>query len=609
MINNSKDIKNNKNKIKTNLKSNKDKSIYTDLLNFEDQMKINNIDIVNNINTDKKDKKYKKNKKDKKYEKNKKDKKDKKDNIKKNIHKTKSNIHEGDKTSNFINNMQEQVQNLKQNPNKNFHQNINPLIANEIIWYSDDLDSVELEQKFSEKFKPTKNNLEQNDLEQNDLEQNNLEQNDFIINLKETNYNFYFKPNDEDNYEDNKTIETVSKEIKEFLSIINYPTKSADATIVYLTYIDEIKSIEVRNYNLFSLISSNVEKLTKNFIYRINETVNNADYSTYNYYYDVTEDQREKLYMMLKKSQNEDTNRLKKTNIISSTKIIEKIIYKIPTMNDHHSFTQDYKNCLLPCVKINNNIFKWDENNNLNYSSYKLQNYIGMSFLDFIIFIKDGKKYSPEKVDFYIGDSYIKTTYKELVVGSESNKEKKYNMTFFPFPLIAQKIKIIITDVNEIDQVLFSISHETVNLNLLDHCLFLQNNNSKNTNIKLTSFDGLSNTSEILYEGIESDIKITDFYGYYTDIRIVCENIKDNIKNISCTNTDITLLKDIPIQLLIVNDNIITCTTNPNPEEHNTFTGFKIDQDNQLEINLEKKNPNANIKIYGNKLILIDNYI
>jgi hypothetical protein len=125
----------------------------------------------------------------------------------------------------------------------------------------------------------------------------------------------------------------------------------------------------------------------------------------------------------------------------------------------------------------------------------------------------------------------------------------------------------------------------------------------------LTSFDGLSNTSEILYEGIESDIKITDFYGYYTDIRIVCENIKDNIKNISCTNTDITLLKDIPIQLLIINDNIITCTINPNPEGHNIFTGFKIDQDNQVEINLEKKNPNANIKIYGNKLILIDNYI
>ena len=39
---------------------------------------------------------------------------------------------------------------------------------------------------------------------------------------------------------------------------------------------------------------------------------------------------------------------------------------------------------------------------------------------------------------------------------------------------------------------------------------------------------------------------------------------------------------------------------------NNFYTGFKIDENNFLEIELDKKSQDTDIKIYGNKIIILD---
>ena len=366
--------------------------------------------------------------------------------------------------------------------------------------------------------------------------------------------------------------------------------------IIYLTYIDEIKSINIDKKNILKLFENNVNTLSKNFCNQLNKIIClNFNHNT----------ELEKLSLIIKKKLEKKINTI---NVISSTKLIDDSLCKNPNMTFttkiYKSFV-DCKQCILPCLKINDNIFEWDINYDPNYSSYKLLNNLGVSFLSSIIFIKDGEKYYPEKVDLYIQDKYIKTIYRELIVGSDTNKfndfntsinEKNYNITNSPFSLLSiSKIKIIITDANKIDQTLFSILYEKAEFHL------------KKLNIY---YDGLCETHEILYTGNQSKIKITDLYGYYTDIRIVCNDLKNNIKTISLKNTDVTILKDIPVQLLKINDNIIgfSFIMNSNYYSTNVNTGFKIDQNNTLEIELDKKSQDVDIKIYGNKIILL-NYI
>ena len=121
---------------------------------------------------------------------------------------------------------------------------------------------------------------------------------------------------------------------------------------------------------------------------------------------------------------------------------------------------------------------------------------------------------------------------------------------------------------------------------------------------KKQPFDFISTTHELLYSGIESNIVICDDitkYGYYQNIWIICENINENIETLGMTNTDITLFKDIPMQIMSLNSNSF---------EYNLklgdffLSGIKINYENPLEIILRKK-PDIEIKIYGTKLMIL----
>ena len=641
--NNLKKIKNKtdtENKSENKLKSRKSDNIkskftFSDLLNFEDELKIiENIDIQNNISLEKKEKDKRKRKNDK------------------NISKDKNKL-ELDKNKLELD--KDIVKN--NNLNKNFHNNINPLIKNEVIWYSDDLDSDELEKKFSEKFKKLENNkldsqkifvnnkIDKEELNSDELEkkfsekkikklENIFDNNGLVIEDNEVKINdkkIYDKFDDykDDNYIDNdfidddydEQIQKTSKEIKEFLSInvnnINANYIDRSIVIIYLTHIDEIKSINIKKIkDIFKLIENNDNALSKNFCNHIYKYIG-IEFHSYNDFNNLNNNDNnnyfDKIKIIIEKKLEKKENKQENINLISSTKLIDDILCKNPTLTltkKVHSEIVDCKQCILPCLKINDNIFEWDTNCDPNYSSYKLLNNLGISFLSSIIFIKDGEKYYPEKVDIYIQDKYIKSIYKELIVGLDSNfkksnyfnssiEEKEYNITNSPLPLLTNsKIKIIITDTNKIDQTLFSVYYEKADIHL-----------KKNLNIKKELFDGLCETHDILYTGNQSNIKITDLHGYYTDIRIVCDDIKNNIKSISLKNTDVTILKDIPIKLFQIKNNIIGFSSRLNSDfSNNKFhIGFKIDQENTLEIELNKIHEDIDVKIYGKKLILLDN--
>ena len=90
---------------------------------------------------------------------------------------------------------------------------------------------------------------------------------------------------------------------------------------------------------------------------------------------------------------------------------------------------------------------------------------------------------------------------------------------------------------------------------------------------------------------------------------MLCEDFENKIKSISLTNSDLCILKDVPVSLLGINKNLFGYGFAPNNFNKNAIPGFKIDLDNWIDIKLEKIIPDSGIKIYGKKLVLLENNI
>ena len=166
----------------------------------------------------------------------------------------------------------------------------------------------------------------------------------------------------------------------------------------------------------------------------------------------------EKLENLCTKLVNKDKDRI---NIISSTKLIDDMLCKNSTVTltkRNYREIIDCKQCILPCINIQPNIFEWDVNIDPNYSSHLLLNNIGISYLSKILFIYNEEQYFPEKVDIYLNNKHCKTMYKDLIIGSDStqsnmfnnsSQKKYYCLTDSPFPLSQNiKVKIVINDPN-----------------------------------------------------------------------------------------------------------------------------------------------------------------
>jgi len=259
---------------------------------------------------------------------------------------------------------------------------------------------------------------------------------------------------------------------------------------------------------------------------------------------------------------------------------------------------QDCKKCILECKKIDLNIFVCDTSCDPNCSAHKLfNNTFGLTHLNDIFFVSDGKKYIPEVVEIYLNENILlKRIYSDVTKNiNQSNIIKAYNIGYGPFHLFTDtKITIKIIDSNQIENVYFNTYFEKIDN--LNENLYLN---------ELIAIEMINSTYELLYEGIDTDIKINTKYGYYKEIYIICENIIDNIKSISLINTDVVLFNNIPIQLLEPMTNSITYSLN---FANDTMTGLKIDSNNWIDIKLDKININKKIKIYGNKLCVIHKY-
>ena len=268
------------------------------------------------------------------------------------------------------------------------------------------------------------------------------------------------------------------------------------------------------------------------------------------------------------------------------------------------------KLCLLPCTQTDYNIFLWDSTNDLNLSSYKLLDGIGSSYLRNITFIKDGNEYFPEKVDFYIDGQFVKSSYGQLIKVNDKLHEMSlidsYSFGSSGYLLSSDtKIEIRIEDSNQISQVLFYICYQE-EYNPINHDLQNQLSNE-------TDYLSLTNSHELIYEGIDSVITLNEFHGFFSDLYIVCEDLENQIKSISISNNDVQIIKNIPVSLLKYKDNICSYGFTINNSENLITSGFKIDEENNVIIELDKikkdSEPESSVKIYGKKLILLENNI
>ena len=516
---------------------------------------------------------------------------------------------------------------------------LNPLIENEIIWYSDELDSNELEKKFADfyKDKPAKNKKKINLIENANLDENaNAEiQNDLLYEKKEeeeeyveANINNRYKMHMDYDIKDNKkndknddknddiNFSNMKKELKEILSIEyihNYYTNNnyenyhnenyiyvgnrdkKNIVMVYTNYTGDIKQIEISKNKYNELIDIII---SHNYVVYSNRAIN-----------ELTSSWESKLInKFLNHNDGEIKKITEKINISTSTQIIETELYSNPSIMMSkivHRRIVNLKYFVGKCKKINSNIFEWNQKCNLNAFSYKQTGTFGSAYLNQILFIKNGTNYIPEKVSFYIDDLYYSTHYGEIydknvifdgIHGYRENHSYFVNndinkLTHNPFPLSScSSIKIIIEDSNEIADVFFENMYESND--------FLYDNMHQKNSIGL-----FGNTYEILYEGTESNIRISDLYGFYDKIVFYCKEWKNKIESFSMTNNDLTIFDNFPPGMLKCNSDTFEISFSSN----NYINGYKVDMDNFIEFNIMKIIPDAEIKIYGRKLVMITN--
>jgi hypothetical protein len=420
-----------------------------------------------------------------------------------------------DNDNNNNNNVEQEKNIVNVNNNKTdiyqsqsqYKNTVNSLIQNEVIWYSDDLDSEELEKKFKTKFnKPNEKDI----IEEINGDDENIKDDMEIIEEDIVNHN-----EDIINYNED---------------IVNH-----DIDIMQNENNNNIKKLEF-NTELFKIctITNEVEKYFTN-----------------------------------------------KPELTICKKICRRIV--------------DCKKCILECKKIDFNIFVCDTSCDPNCSAHKLfNNNFGLTHLNDVFFVSDGKTYIPEVVEIYLNENILlKRIYSDVTKNiKQSSIIEEYIITYESFHLFTDaKITIKIIDSKQIDAVYFNTYFEKIE------------GPSKNCYLKEEiPIEMICLTQELLHEGTETDIKICTEYGYYRDIYIICENIIDNIKSISLINTDVILFNSIPTQLLEPQTNSITYTLK---FSDNCMSGLKIDSNNWINIKLDKINPNKKIKIYGNKLSII----
>lgn len=203
----------------------------------------------------------------------------------------------------------------------------------------------------------------------------------------------------------------------------------------------------------------------------------------------------------------------------------------------------DCKKCILECKKIDFNVFVCDTSCDPNCSAYKLfNNNFGLTHLNDMFFVSDGKKYIPDIVEIYLNENILlKRIYSDITKNINlSNIIEEYKITFESFHLFTDiKITLKIIDEKQIDDVYFNTYFEKIE-GISKDCYLDEK----------IPMETIFATHELLYEGTETDIKICTEYGYYMDIYIICENIIDNIKSISLINTDVVLFNSIPIYIL-----------------------------------------------------------
>lgn len=369
--------------------------------------------------------------------------------------------------------------------------------------------------------------------------------------------------------------------------------------------------IEKKNLILGSNIDKKHENDTK--IVNINEKNNNQSTLQYVnsinpliqneviwYSEDLDSTELENKFKNKFNKQNEEINNIKNIEINEYNTYNYKIYTTGNEIDQYFTNNQQLtlrKKCILECKKIESNIFVYDTSCDQNYSFHtSSNNNFGLTYLNNMFFVSDGKKYIPEIVEIYLNENILlKRIYSDVIKNiNQFNITEVYNIGYKPFILFTDtKITIKIIDSNQIDSVYFN-----ANFSKLEDC-------GKNcyTNNEIST-EMICLTHELLYEGIDTDIKISTEYGYYEDIYIICENIIDNIKSISLINTDVILFNNIPIQLLEPQTNSITYTL-----KFDDFyrSGLKVDSNNCICIKLDKINPDKKIKIYGNKLCIINN--
>ena len=234
--------------------------------------------------------------------------------------------------------------------------------------------------------------------------------------------------------------------------------------------------------------------------------------------------------------------------------------------------------CTIPCKKINSNIYEWNYDCNINYELFN-KNTINIGN---IYCIKNDRIYYPKMIEFFIDDIFIKKMYSDIMNNDNTKLklDKNYIISDDLYLLtLNSTIKINIHDENDIDNVFIDIILQSNKKLLLEYSIY---------------------SHELLYEGINSDITIKDLYGYFYELIFVCDNIYD-FKSITLLNTDNTLLKDVPVQLLDYDNNIFIYSLKTKIFENIILSGLKIDENNYINIKFNKYNQCSNIKIYGNK--------
>ena len=403
-------------------------------------------------------------------------------------------------SKNVLNNKIEEIKQIKSTKLTKSTKSSNPIIQNEVIWYSEELNSDELELKYKNKF----NNINFNHINEIKQDENKLHK---------TNVNNLF---------DNLKIDEQIFEVDE------------------INEIDEIDVIDEIDEN-------------KNII------INHKDIS-------------------------------KISLITDTTKVGEYINndHQITMIRKTYRRNVDCKKCILECKKKESNIFEYDISCDPNCSSYKIfNNSICCSHIKNVIFMSDGKIYNPELVEIYINGEFIEKFYSDVI---NNLPNTFYNITDSTYPLSSDTvITLKIQDTKQIDKVFFNVLLEKI----------IPQGNYFNDSLRL---DYISTTHELLYEGTESNIEINLEHGFYQDIWVVCDDIENNINSISMANSDVILFQDIPIQLLEHTKNLLSYSLKIQDQ---VISGIKIDSDLELKIGLNKSNPNSKVKIYGNKIFIL----